>query len=334
VTGLPDAADGHGSVRLGALAWAQHVEWGALMRAGARIDELGYDHLWAWDHLVPILGRHSGPIHEAFMTLAGWASVTRHVTLGPMVAANTFRNPALLAKMITALDHMSGGRAILGLGAAWFEPEHRAFGFDFGSGVGERLDRLDEAAALIHDMLRGRTTTARGVHYTAAGVANDPPPVHGGLRLLIGGGGERRTLATVARYADAWNVGGDVAEVRHKDEVLREWCERVGRDQSEIERTLSGESLVIRDTVAEARRVAADLGACNGGWEGPTLLGPPNAIVDHFAPFVEIGFRTIHIDCPAPFDDETMERFVGDVKPALQALVPAERLHATGNGTS
>lgn len=295
------------------------------MRAGARIDELGYDNLWAWDHLVPILGAPSGPIHEAFMTLAGWTAVTRRVTLGPMVAANTFRNPALLAKMITALDHMSGGRAVLGLGAAWFEPEHRTFGLDFGAGAGDRLDRMDEAAALVRDLLRGRPATARGVHYRADGVENDPSPVQARLPLLIGGGGERKTLATVARYADAWNAGGTYEEVRHKDGVLREWCERVGRDESEIERTLAGGTLVIRDSLAAARRVAAKLGAHNGGWEGPQLLGPPEAIVEHFAPYVEIGFRTIHVDCPAPFESETMERFVGEVKPALEAHIGTSR---------
>ena len=311
------------TVRVGALIWAQYTEWSAMMEAAALADRLGYDDIWAWDHLVPIMGREDGPIHEAFITLAGWAAATRQARLGTMVAANTFRNPALAVKMVTALDHMSGGRMVLGLGAAWFEPEHRVFGFDFGAGPGERLDRLDEAAALVRGMLDGRTSSARGPHYSADGIANVPPPVQAKLPLLIGGGGERKTLQTVARYADIWNIGGDLAEVRHKDEVLRDWCDKVGRDQSEIERSVSIGPVIIRDTVDSALQVARAIGRHNGDWDEPMLLGCPNLVVDLVAPFVELGFRTIHFDLPAPFDGETLERFVGDVKPALQAVAAA-----------
>ena len=181
--------------------------------------------------------------------------MTSSATLGLMVGANTFRNPALTVKLATTLDHMSNGRAILGIGGAWFEREHEAFGIEFGSGFGERLTWLDEAAELMRDMLRDGTATARGPRYQAASVRNDPPPIQPRLPILIGGDGEKKTLATVARYADIWNTGGDVEFVRHKDEVLRGWCERVGRDESEIERTLGLGLLIIRDDPAEARRV-------------------------------------------------------------------------------
>jgi alkanesulfonate monooxygenase SsuD/methylene tetrahydromethanopterin reductase-like flavin-dependent oxidoreductase (luciferase family) len=309
-----------GPVRVGVLVWSQCTGWQALMRAAHRADKLGYDAIWAWDHLVSIKGDARGSIHEAFMTLAGWAATTRGARLGVMVAANTFRNPALVVKMITALDHMSAGRAVLGLGAAWFEPEHRAFGFEFGASAGERLDRLDEAAALVRALLDGGTASARGPHYSAQGVTNRPRPLQSHLPLLIGGNGERKTLATVARYADAWNFGGDIALARHKDQVLREWCHRVGRDEREIERTAGVGPIVIRDTTADARRTGARIGAHNGGWDEPMLAGPSDMIVEHLAPFVELGFRTLHFDLPAPFDQETLERFVGEVKPALQAL--------------
>src|SRR5581483_1111857 len=218
----------------------QRAEWDELREAAATADDLGYDSIWTWDHVYPIVGGSRGPILEGYMLLAAWAAVTKRATLGLMVGANTFRNPALVAKMVTTLDHISGGRAVLGIGGAWFEEEHVAFGIDFGSGFGERLNWLDEAVELMRDMLHGEETTARGRYYHATNVRNDPRPVQERLPILIGGGGERKTLATVARFADAWNIGGDVERVRHKDEVLRRWCDEVGRDEAEIERTLSG----------------------------------------------------------------------------------------------
>lgn len=306
-------------VRLGALVWSQHTSWVDLMAAGARIEAAGWDHLWSWDHLLPVVGDPVGPIFEPFLTLAGWAAVTSRMALGPMVAANTFRNPALLAKMTTTLDHMSGGRAILGLGAGWFEAEHTAYGLPLGP-IGERLDRLDEAAALIRDLLDGRPATARGPHYAARDLVNDPPPLQRRLPLLIGGAGERKTLATVARYADAWNAGGEPDELRHKDAVLREWCERVGRDQGEIERSSGVGALVVRDGEREAKAAAAAMAQHNPGWEGPSIVGSPEVVAERLAPIVEAGFRTLYVDVPAPFDEETMERLTGEVRPLLERV--------------
>ena len=165
-----------------------------------------------------------------------------------MVGANTFRNPALTAKMATTLDHMSNGRAILGIGGAWFEREHEAFGIDFGSGFGERLDlaRRGSRAHARHAPRRdgdgARPALSRGQRRATTRRRSSAR-----LPILIGGDGEKKTLHTVARYADTWNTGGDLEFVRHKDEVLRQWCERVGRDESEIERTLGLGLVIIRD---------------------------------------------------------------------------------------
>jgi F420-dependent oxidoreductase-like protein len=306
-----------GKLKFGALLWPQYTDWPSLMRAGARTDELGYDSLWTWDHLYPIVGSPNGPIFEGYLTLAGWACNTSRVSIGLMVGANTFRNPSLSAKMVTTLDHMSEGRMICGLGGAWFETEHRALGIDFGSGFGERLDRLDEAVELIRAMLHEGRGSARGHFYQAQHARNDPPPIQEHLPILIGGGGEKKTLRTVAKYADIWNVGGDIGTVRHKDRVLRRWCQEVGRDQSEIERTLGAGDLVIRDSEAEARRVSAEIGRRNGGWGGPELIGSPEQLAEYLAPYVEAGFSNIYFDIPAPFDAETMERLVKEVKPLL-----------------
>jgi alkanesulfonate monooxygenase SsuD/methylene tetrahydromethanopterin reductase-like flavin-dependent oxidoreductase (luciferase family) len=313
-------------IKVGVLPWGQRTDWTSLQRVGQRADELGYDSLWTWDHLYPIQGDWRGPIFEGYMILAGWAAVTSRATVGLMVGANTFRNPALTAKMVTTLDHMSGGRAILGIGGAWFEREHEAFGIDFGSGFGERLDWLDEAVEVMRAMLHGEAATARGPRYHAKAVRNDPPPIQARLPILIGGDGEKKTLATVARYADAWNTGGDLDFVRHKDEVLRRWCQEVGRDESEIERTLGLGLVIIRDDAAEARRVDATFRAHHPGYSDAPKIGTAEQIAESLVPYVKLGFRHILFDAPAPFDDETLSRFVGEVKPMLErAAAPAHR---------
>jgi alkanesulfonate monooxygenase SsuD/methylene tetrahydromethanopterin reductase-like flavin-dependent oxidoreductase (luciferase family) len=308
-------------VKLGALVWPQYTDWESLRDTGVLIDRLGYDSLWTWDHLYPIVGDPDGPMFEGYLTLAGWAEHTEQVRLGLMVGANTFRNPALVVKLVTTLDHMSGGRMWLGIGGAWFETEHTAFGIDFGSGFGERLDRLDEAVALMRSMLPGGPASARGPVYDARDVLNQPPPVQARLPIMIGGSGERKTLATVARYADGWNTGGDLERVRHKDEVLRRWCDEVGRDESEIERTVGGAVPIIRDTEAEAKKVAAAMAERNRGWPGPSAgpFGPPELVAERWAPYLDLGFEHVYVDCPAPFDHETLERLAREVKPMLES---------------
>jgi F420-dependent oxidoreductase-like protein len=308
-------------VKLGALVWPQYTDWESLRDTGALVDRLGYDSLWTWDHLYPIVGDPAGPMFEGYLTLAGWAERTEQVRLGLMVGANTFRNPALVVKMVTTLDHMSAGRMWLGIGGAWFETEHTAFGIDFGSGFGERLDWFDEAVELMRAMLPGGPASARGRFYHAKDVRNDPQPVQTHVPIMIGGSGERKTLATVARYADGWNTNGDLATIRHKDEVLRRWCHDVGRDESEIERTLGGGVPIIRDTEAEARKVAEAMRERNPGWRGPRdgPFGPPELVGERWAPYLDLGFEHIYVDCPAPFDHETLERLVREVKPILDS---------------
>lgn len=308
-------------LKLGVLLWNQFTDWPSLRDAGVLVDELGFDSLWTWDHLYPIVGDPDGPMFEGYMTLAAWAALTKRVTLGLMVGANTFRNPALVAKMVTTLDHISAGRAYLGIGGAWFESEHEAFGIPFGSSPGERLRWFDEAVELMRGMLHEERTSARGRYYQAQGVVNNPPPLQESLPILIGGSGERKTLNTVAKYADAWNTGGDPERVRHKDEVLRRWCEEVGRDESEIERTLQGGSVVIRDTVEEAQEAGEAISRQNGldGFSGPAET--PEMTAERLLPHIELGFRHVYFDSPAPYDRETLERLISDVKPLLERAI-------------
>ena len=308
------------TVKFGANCWGQYTDWASLHDAGVRVDTLGYDSLWTWDHLYPIVGSHEGPIFEGWLTLAAWAEATSQARIGLMVGANTFRNPALVAKMATTLDHISGGRAILGIGGAWFETEHTAYGIEFGGSPGERLRWLEEAVAIMRGMLHGEEPSGSRF-YAIRSVRNDPPPVQAKLPIIIGGGGEKKTLRIVARYADACNVGGGLDKVRHKDKVLRRHCEEVGRDESEIERTTGVGVAVIRDDPAEARRVFESIFAHNGNakpWEDQ-LVGTPEQVVDKLRPYLEIGFANFIVGFPSPYDAESMERMITEVKPMLES---------------
>jgi len=315
---MPDTPSGPG-LRLGALCWNQYTDWPSLLAAGQRANTLGYDTLWTWDHLYPIVGSSSGPMHEAWLTLAAWAQATDRIRIGLMVGANTFREPALTAKMATTLDHISGGRAILGIGAAWFEEEHVAFGFEFGDGFPERLRWLGEALPVMRGMLRGERPTATGPRYQARAVRNDPPPLQERLPLLVGGGGEQVTLKLVAKYADANNVGGGIEKVRQKEAVLLRHCETVGRDPAEIERTSNLGVVVIRDSRDEARKVARSIFERNGRarpWENQPV-GTPDDVAAYIAPYLEIGYRHLVAGFPSPYDEESMTRLATEVRPSL-----------------
>jgi alkanesulfonate monooxygenase SsuD/methylene tetrahydromethanopterin reductase-like flavin-dependent oxidoreductase (luciferase family) len=310
------------TVRIGALLWPQTSSWAAIRDAAVRADSVGFDSLWTWDHLNAIVGPWEQPILEGWTTLAGLAPVTHHATLGLMVGANTFRNPGLTAKLATTLDHVSEGRAILGIGGAWFEREHEAFGFDtWGSGFGERLDRLDESVMLLRRLLDGeRIADHHGRFYTMHDALCEPRPVQDHLPILIGGSGPQKTLRTTARYADAWNTGGTVEEIRRKDATLRERCDEVGRNSDEIERTYT-DWFLIRDDAAEARRVLGDIAAANGDTltdDDEVRVGSPRKIADELRPVVELGFRHVLMDAQAPYDAETIERL-----PEIRELLSA-----------
>ncbi|MBI2778002.1 MAG: LLM class flavin-dependent oxidoreductase [Chloroflexi bacterium] len=292
----------------------------SLLQAGIRADELGYTSLWTWDHLYPIVGSWKGPILEGWTVLTGSAMATEKVRMGLMVGANTFRNPALTAKLATTLDHVSNGRAILGIGAAWFGREHEAYGLEFGEGPPERLRWLGEALPVIRGMFHGELPSASGPHYAAKEVRNDPPPLQARLPILVGGGGEKVTLKLVAKYADANNVGGGLAAVKRKEAILLEHCEREGRDPAEIERTTGVGTVIIRDSRDEARRVFLEMFAGNGNarpWEDQPV-GTPEDVAEMLAPYAEIGYRHLVTGFPPPHDQESMTRFAREVRPLLE----------------
>jgi F420-dependent oxidoreductase-like protein len=300
------------TMRFGAQLWSQHTSWPDFRDAAVAADQAGWDSVWTWDHLLAIFGPWEQPILEGWTTLAALGPITTKVRLGLMVGANTFRNPGLTAKLATTLDHVSGGRAVLGIGGAWFEREHDAFGFDatWGSGFGERLDRLDESVMLLRRLLDGERFSHDGRFYTFRDALCEPRPVQPRLPILIGGSGPKKTLRTTARYADAWNTSGELEEVRAKLAILDEHCAAVGRDRSAIELTISF-PIAIRDTVAAAQAAATERFAVNGvenAGPGPHLAGPPQLVADAIAPYKDLGFSTVIVRLPAPFDRETLDR--------------------------
>ena len=307
-------------VKLGALCWNQYTSWPALLEAGTRAERVGYDTLWTWDHLYPIVGSHEGSILEGWLTLAAWAQATERIRIGLMVGANTFREPALTAKMATTLDHISNGRAILGIGGAWFETEHLAYGLAFGSGFPERLRWLSEALPIMRGMLHGERPSAAGPRYTTTAVRNDPPPIQDRLPLLIGGGGEQVTLKLVARYGDANNIGGGFENVKRKEAILVQHCETVGRDPAEIERTVGIGTVIIRDSRAEVERLQKQTFEQNGHarpWTDQPV-GTPEDVAEALAPFLEIGYHHLIAGFPSPHDEESMTRLATEVRPLLE----------------
>jgi F420-dependent oxidoreductase-like protein len=222
-------------------------------------DGSGFDSLWVMDHLyqIGVVGPREDPMLEAYTLLGALAGRTEQVALGTMVTGVTYRNPALLAKIVTTLDIVSSGRAILGIGAAWNDDEHAGYGYDFPP-AGERLDRLEEALQICRAMFTEPAPTFEGRHYRVRQVLNNPKPIRGRIPILVGGGGEKRTLRLVAQYGDACNVFGDAEGVRHKLDVLERHCAEVGRDPAEITKTTL---LTARDPAAAAGQLAEYLKA-------------------------------------------------------------------------
>ncbi len=301
-------------VRFGLQLWSQSTDWPSFRDAALAADASGWDSVWTWDHLLAIFGPWEQPILEGWTTMAALGPLTRQVRLGLMVGANTFRDPGLTAKLATTLDHVSDGRAVLGIGAAWFEREHNAFGIDFGTSPGRRIDWLDESVTLMRRLLDGERVTHEGSRYTLRDALCEPRPIQSHLPILIGGSGRRKTLRTVALRADAWNTSGEAADAREAVAALEEHAAAVGRDLATLERTVSF-PIILRDDAAAARSRMDELMAHNGittMGDLPHLAGPPELVADELRPYVAMGFGTIIVRMPAPFDHETIAR-MGEV---------------------
>jgi alkanesulfonate monooxygenase SsuD/methylene tetrahydromethanopterin reductase-like flavin-dependent oxidoreductase (luciferase family) len=313
-------------VRFGAAFWIQRTDWPSLRDAALAAEEAGFDSLWFDDHLLSDEGDWHDPKLEGWAALAALAPLTSRARLGLLVAANTFRNPGLTAKLSVTLDHLSGGRFILGIGGGWFAREHEAFGLDFGAGFGERLDRLEEAVTLIERLLAGERVTHDGRFYRMVDAVCAPRPIQSRLPILVGGSGREKTLRTVARHADMWNAYAEPERVRESLGILRDRCAEIGRPFESIARTVYME-VVIRASESEVGEYWTSVEERHGirgrvGSDGtPRLLnagGGPEAVADYVRGFESLGIGEVIWIFRNPFDLETMSR-LAEVRALLDA---------------
>jgi F420-dependent oxidoreductase-like protein len=293
----------------------------AVARQAEAADRAGFDTVLVMDHFyqLPMLGPADNYMVEAYTLLAALAQRTSTVRLGTLVTGNTYRNPTLLAKTITALDIVSSGRAQLGIGAGWFDVEHDALGFEFGTFT-DRFEKLEEALQIILPMLRDERPTLAGKHYTVNEAVNQPPPV-GRIPVMIGGAGERKTLRLVAQYADESNLTCSPAEIPRKLEVLAEHCERLGRDRGEI--TVSSIRTVCvapthEQAVADVTRYLGQRGldfsdpAVQEMFEDVVVMGGPDEVGEQLAAVLELGIDGFTCNLPANGHDPENVELLGE----------------------
>ncbi len=263
----------------------------------------GFDWVTVMDHLHQIqpLGPPELEMFEGNTVLAAIAARTSTVQLGMLVGGVTYRNPALLAKITTTLDVISGGRAVLGLGAAWFEDEHNAYGFRFPP-LRERFEHLEDALQIARRMFTQERASYDGTHHRIENALNNPRPLRGDIPIMVGGSGERKTLRLVAKYADGCNVSGDVEKVRHLMGVLDAHCDDVGRDPAEITRTRITVLFIGADDAEADRKLAAT------GMQGQpgVIAGGPERVAEQVHALLEAGIEGLAIGLPDAHDLDTV----------------------------
>ena len=309
-------------IRFGVQTAPQNTTWEELRATWKLIDSLGYDTAWTFDHFFPILSDPSGPCFDGWISLTALAVESSRVRAGVLVTGNTYRHPAVLAKMGATLDNVCGGRLIMGIGAAWFEMEHDAYGIPFYT-VAERLNRLDEAAEIIRRLWTTKQLTFDGRYYQLKDAYCEPKPLQQPHPpIMIGGAGEKLTLKIVAKHADQWNTFGSPELFRHKIGVLREHCDAVGRNFDDIEISWAGASLVT-DSREEKddllRRYSAYFGLTPELYEKAALVGTTSEVRDRISRFIEVGVTHFIPIANTPFKHESIRRFAEEVIPAFRS---------------
>ena len=292
------------ALRFGIHTGQQNTSFADLLALWLRAEELGLDWASVFDHFLPIQTDPEGPCFEGFSVLSALAAHTKTMRCGMIVSGVTYRNPVLLAKLATTIDHVSGGRMELGLGAAWFELEHQQYHFDFPA-VGQRMDMLEEAASIIRSLFRQDRTTFEGQHFSVKDALFLPKPVHGTLPLWIGGGGEKRTLRAVARYADGWNYFLTTPDdYQRKLGILEGHCQDAGRKSSEIRK-----ALVVR-AILDGAQAAPD---------EATFAGSALQLVEKLKPFRDMGVEDFLLLARPPADKRTLDLWAGEVAAATRS---------------
>jgi F420-dependent oxidoreductase-like protein len=275
-------------------------------------DELGYDSAWVVDHFHTVPTPTQEITFECMMILAALARDTKNIRIGQIVACNSYRNPALLAKMASTLDVLSHGRLNFGIGAGWYEHEYKAYGYPYPDAP-ERLRMLREALQVIHAMWSQEEAVFEGKYYQVRGAINQPKGVQKPhIPILIGGGGEKVTLKLVAQYGDACNVNGDLKTLQHKLDVLKGHCETVGRNFSDIHVTI-GSACTIADTDEKALAQVPE--AVRNGLTDTSLVGSPATVRERIATLSALGVHEIILNFPFPSAKnlEPLRRFAKEI---------------------
>ena len=276
----------------------------------------GWDGVWLADHFLPDEDELI-PIHECWITMAALARDVPRVRLGTLVSGNPYRHPAVLANMVATLDNLSDGRVVLGLGSGWQKNEHEAYGIEYGT-AGYRLRKLDEACQVIKGLFNNDYFDFDGEFYQLKNAPMEPKPKQKNLPLMIGGGGEKVTLRIVAKYADEWNVWGDVDTLIHKMSVLDQHCESIGRDPKEIERSAVA-LLFLTDDEARIKKLKST------EMPMPAIIGNVNEVIDIVAAYRDAGVKELMVpdftlgELIGAGEEkmDLMDRFITEVAPAI-----------------
>ena len=308
-------------MKIGMHTGQQDCTYDDLRRVWRLADRSGFSWISVWDHFyeAPVIDG-SGPTFETVSIMTALAAETSNVRVGSLVYSVGFRTPAQLAKAAVTIDHISGGRAELGLGAGWHVMEYEENGYKFPS-VKDRLDMLEEGVQIVQSMLTQESTTFAGRHFQVTNARCNPKPLQKKLPVWIGGRGERRTLRIAARHADGWNVAYIPPEgYRHKSQVLDGWCHREGRDPATIARSVNVGFYMGADE-RSAQRHREDFrqawGEGSARMEGGMLFGTPQQAVDRIGEYAQAGATDLNIALRAPFDLEAVHAFIEEVLPAF-----------------
>lgn len=311
----------NGQIRFGIHAPPQHANYADYTELWKTAEELGYDWADVFDHFQPIQGDPENPCLEAFSLLAAMAAKTSRIRCAVLVASNTYRHPALLANIAATIDHISGGRLEVGIGAGWWQIEHEQYGIPFPP-IGRRIRALAETAKILRLLWTQQRTTFAGRYYQIANALCEPKPVQEHLPLWIGGTGEQLTLRVVAESADGWNTFMiPIESYERKLEVLDEHCRAVGRDPREIRKSLAVQ-LLIGETEAESRerleRMARTGGLAPEVLRDRALVGTPEQAAGQLLRFVELGVGDFLIGARTPVDTTSLRLFIEKVAPLVR----------------